>query len=126
MSYTQAAEFELASENYVEGQDTTDSSTTYDKGELINFNDYVGFALSDVAVSSKGAFVLKADRVNALKKTEAITMGQTLYFDNSVNKVTAIDSSAGLPSIGYALEDAASSANTILMYFDGTGESSLT
>lgn len=121
MSYSQTAEFEIASERYVDIQDTTDGSTTYSKGELIAINDAVCFPLSDVAVSSKFAAVLQADKVTALKKAETIAAGQKLYWDNSASKVTAVDTSAGLPNIGYALEDAASGDNTGVMYFDGRG-----
>lgn len=121
MAYTQTAEFELASANYIELQDTTDSSTTYDEGELIENNFCVCFSLSDVAVSTKYAAVVEADKVSALKKTEAIDAGQAVYWDNSVSKVTGIDTSAGLPLIGYALEDAAASDNVVICSFDGKG-----
>jgi predicted RecA/RadA family phage recombinase len=121
MAYTQTAEFEIASERYVDIQDTTDGSTTHSKGALAAINNCVCFPLADVAVSSKFAAVLQADKVSALKKTETIAAGQKLYWDNAASKVTAVDSTAGLPNIGYALEDAASADNTVVMYFDGRG-----
>jgi len=121
MAYTQTAEFELASKNYIDIQDTTDGSTTYSKGELAAINNAVCFPLSDVAVSTKFAAVLIADKASALKKTETIAAGQKLYWDNTASKVTAVDTTAGLPNIGYALEDAASADNTVIMYFDGRG-----
>ena len=119
MSYTQTAEFELASDRYVDVQDTTDSETTYSEGELVAINDCVMFPLSDVAASTKFAAVLVADKVSALKKTEAMAAGQKLYWDNTNSKVSVTNTSSAFPNIGYVLEDAASSDNTVYMYFDG-------
>jgi len=119
MAYTQTAEFELACKNYIDMQDSTDASTTYSEGELVALQDCVGFVLSDVAVSSKFAAVLVADRVSALKATEAMAAGQILYWDNSNSVVTVTDTTAGLPTIGYVLEDAASGDNAVIMTFDG-------
>jgi predicted RecA/RadA family phage recombinase len=121
MAYTQTAEFELASARYVDIQDTTDGSTTYSEGELTAINDVVCFPLSDVAVSTKFAAVLIADKVSALKAAEAMAAGQKLYWDDGNSVVTVTDTSAGLPNIGYVLEDAASGDNTVIAYFDGRG-----
>jgi predicted RecA/RadA family phage recombinase len=121
MAYTQTAEFEIASKGYVDIQDTTDGSTTYSEGELAAINDCVCFPLSDIAVSTKFAAVLIADKVSALKAAEAMAAGQKLYWDNSASKVTVTDTTGGLPNIGYVLEDAASGDNAVIAYFDGRG-----
>ena len=121
MAYTQTSEFELASKNYIDIQDTTDGSTTLSEGELTAINDAVAFPLSDVAVSTKFAAVLKADKVTALKKAETMAAGQKLYWDNATSTVTITDSSAGLPNIGYVLEDAATGDNTVTASFNGRG-----
>ena len=121
MSYTQTAEFELASKEYCDIQDTSGSSTTYDEGQLVAFNDMVAFVLSDTAASTKFAAVFKADKVSALKATEAMVAGQKLYWDDTNSVVTVTDTTAGLPNIGYVLEDAASGDNAVYMYFDGRG-----
>lgn len=126
MAYTQTAEFELASEEYKDIQNTTDASTTYSEGELILQNDCLAFCIADVAVSSKFAAVVQCDRVNALKATEAMDAGQKLYWDNTASKVTVTDTSACLPPIGYVRLDAASADNTVNMIFDGRGQASLT
>ena len=121
MAYTQTAEFELASKDYVDIQDTTDASTTYSEGELLADNDCVCFALSDVAVSTKFTAVLIGNKVSALKAAEAMAAGQKLYWDDTNSVVTVTDTSAGLPNIGYVLEDAASGDTAVIMYFDGRG-----
>jgi len=121
MAYTQTAEFELASKDYVDIQDTTGAATTYSEGELIAINDVVCFPLSDVAVSTKFAAVLIAGKVSALKATEAMAAGQKLYWDNTNSVVTVTDTTAGLPNVGYCLEDAASGDNAVIMYFNGRG-----
>lgn len=126
MAYTQTAEFELASSEYDDIQDTTDASTTYSEGELALFNDCLGFVLSDVAISSKFAAVIRCRAVNALKAAEAMDAGQKLYWDNGNSVVTVTDTSAGLPPVGYVREDAASGDTTVSMVFDGRGQSSLT
>lgn len=123
MAYTQTKEFSLASNIYVDMQDTMPSTGSYDDGELIALNDCVGFVVGDIIASQKFACVVIAHKATALKKTETISTGQTLYWDDTDSKVTAVDSSAGLPVIGYALEDAASADVTVVMYFNGTGKS---
>jgi predicted RecA/RadA family phage recombinase len=126
MAYTQTAEFELASREYIDIQNTTDGSTTYSEGELILQNNCLAFCLADVAISSKFAAVQQCNKVNALKAAEAMDAGQKLYWDNSASKVTVTDTSAGLPPVGYVLEDAASGDNTVTMSFDARGQASLT
>lgn len=126
MAYTQTAEFELASEQYIDIQDTTGGATTYSEGELILLNNCLGFVLTDIAVSTKFAAVIQCEKVNALKANETMSAGQKLYWDNAASKVTVTNTSAGLPPIGYVLEDAASGDNTVCMAFDGRGQSSLT
>ena len=123
MAYTQTKEFSLASNIYVDMQDTMPSTGSYDDGELIALNDCVGFVVGDIIASQKFAAIVIAHKATALKKTETISTGQTLYWDDTDSKVTAVDSSAGLPVIGYALEDAASADVTVVMYFNGTGKS---
>lgn len=126
MAYTQTAEFELASREYDDVIETTDGSTTYSEGEMILLNDCLGFVLSDVAVSSKFAAVIKCRSVNALKAAESMDVGQKLYWDNTNSVVTVTDTSAGLPPVGYVRQDAASGDNTVNMNYDGRGQSSLT
>jgi predicted RecA/RadA family phage recombinase len=126
MAYTQTAEFELASEQYIELQDTTDGSTTYSEGELILLNNCLGFCITDVAVSTKFAAVIQCEKVNALKVAETMSAGQKLYWKNGTSNVTVTDTSAGLPPVGYVLEDTASGATTVTMAFDARGQASLT
>lgn len=126
MAYTQTAEFELASRAYVDLQSTTDGSTTYSEGELIILNSCAAFCIADVAVSSKFASCVKCDKVDALKIAEAMSAGQKVYWDDSESKVTVTDTTAGLPNIGYVLNDAESGDNVVTMVFDGRGISSLT
>ena len=126
MAYTQTAEFELASREYEDLINTTDGSTTYSEGEMTLHNNCLGFVISDVAVSSKYAIVVKCRSVNALKAAEAMDAGETLYWDNGNSVVTITDTSAGLPPIGYVREDAASGDNTVNMVFNGKGQASLT
>ena len=126
MAYTQTAEFELSSSEYIPAKDTTDASTTYSEGELILLQNCLAFCIADVAVSSKFAAVIQANKAEALKAAETMSAGQKLYWDNTASKVTVTDTSAGLPPIGYVLDDAASGDNTVSMTFDGRGQSSLT
>ena len=125
MAFVQTAEFELASEEYIDIQATTDGSTTYSEGELIDFNECVGFLIPDVAVSTKFAAVIQANKVNALKAAEAMLEGQRLYWDNGSSYVTVTAPSAASVHIGYVLEPATSGANTVLMTFEGRGIYSL-
>ena len=126
MAYVQTAEFELASEEYIDIQSTSGAATTYSEGELADFNDCVGFLIADVAVSSKFAAVIQCNKVNALKAAEAMTAGQRLYWDNSNSYVTVTQPSSGSSAIGYVLNDAVSGDNTVTMTFDGRGVFSLT
>jgi len=126
MSYTQTAEFELSSQEYIDIID--EAASDYSEGELILINNCLGFCLTDVDYSVEATFaaVIKADRVEALKAAEAMSVGQKLYWDNSASKVTVTDTSAGLPPVGYVRKDAASGDSTVSMSFDGRGQSSLT
>lgn len=122
MAFSQTKIFSLATNNYIDIQSTTNASTTHDDGVLIALNDSVGFVMGDIGVSTKFTAVKTAAKVTARKKKETISAGQLVYWDNGAQRVTAVDSSQGLPALGFALEDAASGDEIVIMDFAGGGK----
>ena len=109
--------FDLRSAEYNEIQADTDGSTTHSAGDIVQVEESAGFVLTDVAISTKFAAIIRANKVRALKAAEAIDAGDDIYYDLSAKVVTKVSTSNVL--IGVALEDAALGDASLLMSFDG-------
>jgi len=104
-------------------------ATAISAGDVAVVQDVFGFYLADrVASGDEICFVYRCRQVLATKLTgtgEAIVAGDRLYYNVSEGKVSASKPAGGTYGTdyyfcGWAKDDAAASATTVLMNFDGT------
>ena len=118
MTIARTKEMDLRSSDYEFLTGLTDGSTTIDSGEVTRLGTNTGFVLTDIAISTKYTFIVKASQVKALKAGEAISAGDALFFD-ATNDVVTKTTATGLFPCGVAMETVLLGDTYVLMNFNG-------
>ena len=119
-----AKEAELLSKTYKEMRVVPAAAAV--AGEVIKYNDVLGFHLVDhtaaqVAASESAALLVFAEQVKVVKNTgEVWAPGEPIYWDASNSWFTNV--AGALDVAGYAREDVASLVLEAIITFDGFAE----
>jgi len=119
-----AKEAELLSKTYMEMRVVPAGAAV--AGEVIKYNDVLGFHLVDhtaaqVAAGEPAALIVKAEQVKVIKNTgEVWAPGEPIYWDPANSWFSNV--AGALDVAGYAREDVASLVLEAVITFDGFAE----